>query len=50
MTTKTLQHKSMRSSKSSSEKEVYRNIILPQETTRASNRQLTFIPKTTRKR
>ena len=40
----------MRSSKSSSEKEVYRNIILPQEITRTSNRQFTFIPKATGKR
>ena len=37
-------------SKSSSKREVYSNIILPQEARKTSNRQLNFIPKTTGKR
>ena len=36
--------------KSSSEREVYSNIILPQETKKASNRQPNFTPNTTGKR
>ena len=37
-------------SKSSSKREVYSNIILPQETRKTSNRQPNFTPKTTGKR
>ena len=37
-------------SKSSSKREVYSNTILPQETSKTSNRQPNFIPKTTGKR
>ena len=37
-------------SKSSCRREVYSNIILPQETRKASNRQLNSIPKAARKR
>ena len=37
-------------SKHSSKKEVYRNIILPQETRKTSNRQPNSTPKTTAKR
>ena len=36
-------------SKSSSKREVYSNIILPQETRKPSNRQPNFTPKTTGK-
>ena len=39
----------MRCSKSSSKREVYSNIILPQETRKTSNRQPNFTPKTTGK-
>ena len=42
--------KPMGCSKSSSKKEVYRNIILPQETRKTSNRQPNSTPKTTGKR
>ena len=35
--------------KSSSKREVYSNTILPQETSKASNRQPNFTPKTTGK-
>ena len=37
-------------SKSSSKREVYSNIILPQETRKTLNRQPNFTPKTTGKR
>ena len=37
-------------SKSSSNREVYSNILLPQETRKTSNRQSNFTPKTTGKR
>ena len=37
-------------SKSSSKREVYSNIILPQETRKTANGQPNFIPKTTGKR
>ena len=37
-------------SKSNSKREVYNNIILPQETRKTSNRQPNFTPKTTGKR
>ena len=37
-------------SKSSSEREVYSNTILPQEARKTSNRQPNLTPKTTRKR
>ena len=37
-------------SKSSSEREVYSNTILPQETRKKSNRQPNFTPKTTENR
>ena len=37
-------------SKSSSKREVYSNTILPQETTKTSNRKPNFTPKTTGKR
>ena len=37
-------------SKSSSNKEVYSNTILPEETRKTSNRQPNFTPKTTGKR
>ena len=37
-------------SKSSSKREVYSNVILPQETRKAPNRQPNFTPKTTGKR
>ena len=36
-------------SKSSSKREVYSNIILPQEKRKTSNRQPNFTPKTTEK-
>ena len=39
-----------RCSKSSSKREVYSNIILPQETRKTLNRQPNFTPKTTGKR
>ena len=42
--------KPMGCSKSHSKKEVYRNIILPQETRKTSNRQPNSTPKTTGKR
>ena len=42
--------KSMVCSKSSSKREVYSNIILPQETTNISNKQSNLIPKGTRER
>ena len=37
-------------SKSNSKREVYSNIILPQETRKTSNRQPNFTPKATGKR
>ena len=40
----------MRCSKSNSQREVYSNTILPQETRKTSNRQPNFTPKTTGKR
>ena len=40
----------MRHSKSSSNREVDSNTILPQETRKTSNRQSNFTPKTTGKR
>ena len=42
--------KPMGCSKSSSQREVYSNKILPQETRKTSNRQPNFIPKATGKR
>ena len=42
--------KSMGCSKSSSKREIYGNISLPQEMRKTSNKQPKFIPKTTRKR
>ena len=42
--------KPMGCSKNSSEREVYNNTILPQETRKTLNRQPNFIPKTTGKR
>ena len=42
--------KSMGCSNSSFKREVYSNIILPQETRKTSNRQPNFTPKTTGKR
>ena len=50
MKMKTRQLKPMRSSKRSSEREIYSNKILPQETRKISNRQPNFTPKTTGKR
>ena len=50
MTMKTLKLKTYGSSKSSSKREVYSNIILPQETRKTSNRQPNFTPKPTGKR
>ena len=50
MTMKTRQLKPMRSSKRSSEREIYSNKILPQETRKISNRQPNFTPKATGKR
>ena len=50
MTMKTRQLKPMRTSKRSSEREIYSNKILPQETRKISNRQPNFTPKTTEKR
>ena len=47
---KTQQLKPMGCRKSSSKREVYSNTILPQETSKTSNRQLNFTPKTTGKR
>ena len=41
--------KPMGRSKSSSKREVYSNIFLPQETRKTSNRQHNFIPKSTGK-
>ena len=40
----------MRSSKSISKREVYRNTILPQETRKISNKQPKFTPKAIRER
>ena len=45
MTMKTRQLKTYGNSKSSSKMEVYRNIILPQETRKTLNRQPNFTPK-----
>ena len=42
--------KPMGCSKSSSERDVYSNTILPQETRKALNRQPIFMPKTTGER
>ena len=42
--------KSMECSKSSSKREVYSNMSLPQETRKISNKQPNLTPKTTRKR
>ena len=42
--------KPMECSKSSSKREFYRNIILPQETRKTSNRQPNFTPKTSGKK
>ena len=50
MTMATQHPKPMRCSKSSSKREVYSNIILPQETTNISNKQSNLIPKGTRER
>ena len=50
MTMKHGNPKSMGCSKSSSKREVYGNISLPQEMRKMSNKQPKFIPKTTRKR
>ena len=50
MTMKHDNSKPMGCSKSSSQKEVYSNTILPQETRKTLNRQPNFIPKTTGKR
>ena len=50
MTMNTWQLKPMGCSKSSSKREVYSNTILPQETRKTSNRQLSFTPKAAGKR
>ena len=50
MTMKHDNSKPMGCSKSSSQKEVYSNTILLQETRKTLNRQPNFIPKTTGKR
>ena len=50
MTMKQDNSKPMGCSKNSSEREVYNNTILPQETRKSSNRQPNFIPKKTGKR
>ena len=50
MTMKTQQLKIYGMQKSSSKREAYRSIILPQETRKTSNRQPNFTPKTTGKR
>ena len=50
MAMETRQLKPMRSSKRSSEREIYSNKILPQETRKISNRQPNFTPKATGKR
>ena len=50
MTMKQDNSKPMGCSKNSSEREVYNNTILPQETRKTLNRQPNFIPKTTGKR
>ena len=50
MTMKTQQLKTYRMQQKQSQKEVYSNTILPQETRKTSNRQLNFTPKTTGKR
>ena len=50
MTMKTRQLKPVECSESSPKREVYSNIILPQETRKTSNRQPNFTPKTTGKR
>jgi len=47
---KTRQLKTYGNSKSSSKREVYSNIILPQETRKTLNRQPNFTPKTTGER
>ena len=49
MTMKTRQLKPVECSESSPKREVYSNIILPQETRKTSNRQPNFTPKTTGK-
>ena len=50
MTMKQDNSKPMGCSKNSSEREVYNNTILPQETRKTLNRQPNFIAKTTGKR
>ena len=50
MTMKQDNSKPMGCSKNSSEREVYNNTILPQETRKTSNRQPNFTSKTTGKR
>ena len=50
MTMKTRQLKPVECSESSPKREVYSNIILPQETRKTSNRQPNFTPKKTGKR
>ena len=50
MTMKTQSLKPMGCSKSSSNREVYNNTILPQETRKTSNRQPNFTPKKKKKK
>ena len=50
MTVKIGQSKNYGNSKSNSERDVYSNIILSQETIKISNKQPKFTPKTTRER
>ena len=50
MTMKQDNSKPMGCSKNSSEREVYNNTILPQETRKTLNRQPNFTPRTTGKR
>ena len=47
---KTQELKPMGCRKSSSKREVYSKMVLPQEIRKTSNRQLNFTPKTTGKR
>ena len=50
MTMETQWSKHMGCNKSNYKKEVYSNVILPQETRKISNRQPNLTPKTTRER
>ena len=50
MTTKTQQCKTYRMQQKQSKREVYSNIILPQETRKISNKQSKLTPKGTRER